>query len=242
MEDQSKLIEKLGRILETYTPSPEAIELVQKTSIILLVGIAGAGKDTIKHHLLETDKYHHIVSHTTRSPRTNNGVMEQDGVEYHFVSREDMLIMIERGDFIEAKMYSNNIYGTSVDEIRAAHNTHRTAITDIEVQGVAEYKALSNKVFAVFILPPSYEVWMHRLLSRYNGQPEPSDLRRRMETAVDELEHALGSDYFTFIINDDLETTVKDIDKHTESDSATDGENEPKALARELLFAIKAKL
>ncbi|MDB5166319.1 MAG: guanylate kinase [Candidatus Saccharibacteria bacterium] len=200
-------------LLETYRPSSATVELVNETPVVLLVGVSGAGKDTIKHQLLQTGRYHHIVSHTTREPRNNGGVMEQDGVEYHFVDRSVAVHMIEVGAFVEAKQYGTNIYGTSVAEIEQANGEGRIALTDIEVQGVSEYKAISSKVIAIFVLPPSYEEWQRRLYARYlPGEVDPADIMKRMQTAITELEEALEKPYYHFVINDDLNEAVHAVD------------------------------
>ncbi|MFA5004480.1 MAG: hypothetical protein WC498_04375 [Candidatus Saccharimonadales bacterium] len=243
MEDDATRLHDIAGKLDHYTPSPAAIELVQRTPILLLVGIAGAGKDTIKHRLIDTGKYHHIVSHTTRAPRDNNGVLEQDGVEYHFVSFGQVASMVKHGQFVEAKVvHRDNVYGTSVAEIKAANNERKVAIADIEVQGVAEYKALSADVLAVFILPPTYEIWEERLRARYGGNHNEAEIRQRMRTAVEELEHAMASDYYVFVVNEDLGKTVKLIDALARDHDAVLDDVEEKALARELVHRIQADL
>jgi len=204
----------LQQLVDVYAISSAAIELVQRTPIVLLVGVSGAGKDTIKHCLLETGKYHHIVSHTTRAPRENQGILEQDGVDYHFITKERAAEMLRGGEFVEAKKYGNHIYGTSVAEIQKAHDDGKIAITDIEVQGVAEYKAISKNVIAEFILPPNYAEWQHRLHARYGKKgADPADIARRMKTAIVELEEALTQDYYHFIVNADLDQAVRAVDK-----------------------------
>lgn len=204
----------LKALVGGYKPSADTIRLVQSTPVVLLVGISGAGKDTIKHRLLAGGQYHHIVSHTTRPLRENLGVMEQDGVDYHFISKDVAVEMIKEGKFVEAKEYSGNIYGTSAAEIRAAQQQHKIALTDVEVQGVAEYKAISDNVIAIFVLPPSYEEWKRRLLKRYgeNGAAN-SDIAKRMETAVVELREALDRDYYHFVINDEIDRAVHAADR-----------------------------
>lgn len=206
--------DSLKASVDIYKPSSDTINLVQSTPVVLLVGISGAGKDTIKHRLLAGGQYHHIVSHTTRPPRENLGVMEQDGVDYHFISKNTAAEMIRDGKFVEVKEYSDNIYGTSAAEIREAQQQHKIALTDVEVQGVAEYKAISDNVIAVFVLPPSYDEWKRRLLKRYgeNGVAN-SDIVKRMETAVVELREALERDYYHFVINDEIERAVHAVDR-----------------------------
>ena len=178
------------------------------------MGVSGAGKDSIKHHLLETGNYHHIISHTTRAPRTNGGVLEQDGVEYYFIAREKAAEMLANGEYVEANIYGTNIYGTSATEIQQAKETGKIAVTDLEVQGVAEYKAISSSVIAVFVLPPNFTEWQRRLLERYgNAGADPADIQRRMHTAIEELEEALEKPYYHFVVNEDLSEAVKAVDK-----------------------------
>jgi len=203
----------LQTLVDAYTISPAAVELVRKTPVTLLVGVSGAGKDTIKHELLKTGNYHHIVSHTTRALRENGGVMEQDGVEYHFISKEKAAEMLQNGEFVEAKKYGDNVYGTSVAEIQKAFDEGKIAITDIEVQGVAEYKAISGSVIAIFILPPSYEEWQRRLHARYGEKGvDPVDIAKRMQTAIAELEEALDKPYYHFVVNEKLDEAVRAVD------------------------------
>ena len=203
----------LQALVDAYTISPAAVELVRKTPVTLLVGVSGAGKDTIKHELLKTGNYHHIVSHTTRALRENGGVMEQDGVEYHFISKEKAAEMLQNGEFVEAKKYGDNVYGTSVAEIQKAFDEGKIAITDIEVQGVAEYKAISGSVIAIFILPPSYEEWQRRLHARYGEKGvDPVDIAKRMQTAIAELEEALDKPYYHFVVNEKLDEAVRAVD------------------------------
>lgn len=206
--------ERILKKLASYQPSTKAVELVRQTKILLLVGISGAGKDSTKVRLLKHGGYHHIISHTTRAPRLNHGILEQNEVDYHFISLTQAEDMIDAQAFIEAKMYSGNVYGTSVAEIAAAHTANQIAVTDLEVQGVAEYKHLHPEVTAVFLLPPDYTTWQERLRSRYEGgEIDEAELHKRMHTAEAELRHALETDYFHFVINDDLAETVRIVDE-----------------------------
>lgn len=235
------LVSEIAELLKSYKPSNETIELVRKTPITLLVGVSGAGKDTIKHKLLEMGKYHEFVSHTTRKPRANHGVMEQEGVEYHFISLDESKRMLENGEYIEAKMYGDKVYGTSVAELQKASSDGKIALNDIEVQGVAEYKAISDDIKAMFIVPPTYEEWRRRLLYRYGeGGADPEDIKKRTQIAVEELEHALGVDYYHFIINDTLERAVFVIDEIAHSkDTFNDKDEWARDQAVKLLETIR---
>lgn len=203
----------LKKIVESYKISPEAITLVRSTRIVLLVGISGAGKDTIKHKLLETGSYHHIVSHATRPKRENAGVMEQDGVEYHFINNEQAMQMLENHEYVEAKFIHGTVYGTSVSEIAKAKADDKIAINDVDVQGLTEYKAISPEVIAIFILPPNYQEWQRRLRARYAPLPvDEADLTKRKHTAMTELEEALDKPYYHFVVNDGLDEAVEAVD------------------------------
>src|SRR6266550_231249 len=201
--------------LQHYRPSKQARELVSSTPILLLVGISGAGKDTVKDHLL-SDKpdYHHIVSHTTRAPRSNNGVRERNGVEYHFIDRVKAQEMVKHREFIESNIYASNLYGTSTEDIHIAKLEGKVAISAIEVQGVEEYKKISPKVKAVFLLPPNYAVWQERYRNRYGGEfsGHSPDTKRRMQTALIELNLALTDNFFTFVVNEKLSDTIAVVD------------------------------
>lgn len=204
----------LAQLAAQYKISLDTTNLVRSTPIVLLVGVSGAGKDTIKHHLLQTGKYHHIVSHTTRQPRENVGVMEQDGVEYHFINSDKAQSMLKNGEFVEANVYSGNLYGTSAAEIELAKQEGKIALTDLEIQGVAEYKAISQDVVALFILPPDFEEWQRRLQERYGvGGADEADMQKRMSTAIAELKEALEKPYYHFIINDNLDEAVEAADE-----------------------------
>jgi guanylate kinase len=229
--------------IKNYKPSEETVELIRSTPILVLVGPTGAGKDTLKDKLLETGKYHHIVSHTTRPLRINHGIPEQDGKDYHFITKEEAEKMLDERAFIEAKMYSGNVYGTSVAEIQAAHNEGLIATTDIEVQGVAEYKALDPGVMAVFLLPPNFNDWQARLRRRYGDVVDMDDYKVRLRTGLIELEQLMNTDYYIAVINDDLDEAFEQIHTIVTSSSHT-SPDEPKAreVAKQLAKDIQAYL
>lgn len=202
---------ELKQKLVNYTPSQTAIDLIRSTKILFLVGPTGAGKDTVKTALLKTGQYHHVISHTTRAPRLNHGELERDGVNYHFIDQSTALDMVNDHEFIEAKLvHGTHIYGTSLNEIRLAHNEHKIAVTDIEVQGVREYKAIDPNVTAVFLLPPDFNTWQTRLAKRYGQETNhSSEYKVRLQTALTELEEVLTTDYYQVIVNDHLDHTVQ---------------------------------
>lgn len=237
-------MDDLTQKLADYAPSDEALELVRNTKVMFLVGPAGAGKDTVKHQLLTDPKYKDIVSHTTRAPRLNHGEMEVDGREYHFIDQVEVLRMLNNQEFIEAKqVHGSNVYGTSVAEIRTAHDQHLIALTDLEVQGVAEFKAIDPSIIAIFLLPPSFEIWQDRLQKRYGEMVEHDDYIKRMRTAIAELQIFIEAGYYTGIINDSLDTTIAQIERIAAGEAQSPAKAKAaEQLAQQLLAATQSKL
>ena len=230
----------LQQTVNSYKASPESIALVQDSRVAILVGISGAGKDTIKKRLLENEDYKEIINHTTRAPRINNGTLEQDGVDYHFITNQTALMMLAQQAFIEAKLVHTTIYGTSSLEVRSAHDAHKIAITDIDVQGVDEYKKISRDVVAIFILPPNYDVWRERLRQRYESQEAfDAEWAKRRASAIMELQQALSVPYYHFIINDALEHSVRIADEIAhQGDFFYRKDDEARLVARTILDEI----
>ena len=231
----------LEQLIYNYILPESAAEVIRETKIVLLVGISGAGKDTIKRSLLaRASTYGEIVSHTTRQPRSNEGVFEVDGIDYHFITEEKARHMIEHGEFVEVKSVHGTVYGTSVKDVRVAAS-RGIAITDLDVQGVEEYKEVSSDVIAIFVVPPSYETWVSRLRRRYATNEEfHREWPKRRNTAIGELTRALEVPYYHFVINDDLERAVRVADEisHRE-DIFTRKDDEARLVARDLLLQIK---
>jgi guanylate kinase len=233
----------LETLIRDYSLPSTAAELIRSTKIVLLTGITGAGKDTLKKELLKRQEFRDIISHTTRPPRQNNGVLESDGIDYHFIDQTTAMHMLEDREFIEAKFVHGTVYGTSITALREIHDEGKTAVTDLDVQGVAEYKKVSLDVNALFILPPDYDSWIVRLRSRYPEAVIPEEeWEKRRESAIKELTHALLVPYYHFIINDDLDRTVAaaiEIISHP-TDEFHSKDDEARLSARALLETIRS--
>lgn len=208
-------MENIENLVKNYRPDPRAIDLISKLKIVFLVGISGAGKDTIVNQLLKSGDFHRIVTHTTRQPRYDNGRMEADGIDRYFIDNKKAIEMLENHEFIEAKfVHGTTLYGTSVDEFEYAASLGKTPIANIDVQGVEEYMKMSGNVIPIFVVPPSYNVWVSRLRGRYDSEGEfQSTWRSRKESAINEIDFALKSDYYKFIVNDSLDVAVSDARK-----------------------------
>lgn len=204
----------LQTVLAHYRMSDNTAKLVRDTKLLLIAGIVGGGKNTVINELLKSSNYHEVVSHTTRAPRNNHGVMERDGVDYHFVSLEQAKNLIEEKAFVEAKYVHGNVYGTSAAELQVAHDNDKIAVTDIDIKGVVEYLDIKPDTHAIFLLPPSVETWLSRLARRYGNLEEHQDeIVKRFKTAYEEITFIQKDKRFILVVNDDLETTVERIEQ-----------------------------
>lgn len=223
--------------VRNYKTPSEVQKRLATVKVALLAGISGAGKDTILHLVLETGLFRPIISHTTRAPRANNGVQEQDGREYHFIDQNTAGSMLAHGEFVEAKYVHGTIYGTSVAEVIG---DERIAFTDVDVQGVAEYVALSDTIVPIFVLPPDYATWINRLSRRYATKDEfDQEWPKRRQSAIHELSQALEVPYYHFLVNDTLEDSVRaviDIAQYPSKDRPKDAT--ARIVAQDLLDSI----
>lgn len=229
----------LQKLIEAYTPPAHAVEVIRHSKIALLVGISGAGKDTIKKALLRDPEFHDIISHTTRPPRENEGVLETDGVDYHFIDSDQARDMVTNGEFVEVKYVHGTVYGTSIAEVERA-SRDGIAVTDVDVQGVAEYKEVSNGVVAIFVVPPSYDAWISRLKRRYTTNEDfLAEWPKRRDSAIKELTRALEVPYYHCVINDSIERAVEvTAEIARRPDMFTRKDDDTRLAARDLLQQI----
>lgn len=204
----------VGETINTYHPGEDTLVLVRSTRLLLIAGIVGGGKNTVINELLNDSRYHLIISHTTRPPRENHGVMERDGKDYYFTSLEKVQKMLADKAFIEAKYVHGNVYGTSAAELQLVHDSGKIAVTDIDIQGVVEYLDIKPDTHAIFLIPPSIETWLSRLERRYGAlDSHQEEIQKRFRTAYDEIMHIMEDRRFILVVNDDLTTTVERISK-----------------------------
>ncbi len=204
-------IDEFKQALARYRLSDEAKATLKDLRLVLLVGPTSSGRNTVIRELLKTDRYHFIVSDTTRKPRINDGVLEQSGSEYWFRSEDDMLADITKGAFLEAALIHNQqVSGMSIRELAAARKTNKIAIDEVEIAGAGNAYIAKPDTIIIFSVPPGFDVWMNRLQGR--GKMPPDEVRRRLESACEEFEAALTHDYYHFVVNDVITDTVTAID------------------------------
>lgn len=200
------------KLLENYVVSDQAKQVLIDTKLVLMVSVTAAGRNTIIEKLLGTGDYYNIVSDTTRPMRVKGSeIVEQHGVEYYFRPEEDVLADLRDGLFIEAAIiHDQQVSGVSVREVVRARETGKIAITDIEVQGCEVILQAKPDTIPIFVLPPSFEEWMRRIGNR--SELPRHEVRNRLETSLVELDIALSDNRFVFVVNDNLEDAIKEVD------------------------------
>ena len=165
---------------------------MNKGLLIVVSGPAGSGKGTVNAHLLRSGDFVYSVSATTRAPRPG----EVDGVNYHFISRDEFLERIERGDMLEYTEYCGNFYGTPKKEAEDVLASGKNLILEIEVEGAQNVKKKYPDAVLVLLLPPSYSVQESRLRGR--GTETEEKIRLRLERAKEEITFANVYDYVVY--------------------------------------------
>ena len=176
----------------------------QNGKLVLYSGSSGVGKGTILEKLRELDDNIWVsVSNTTRQPRKG----EQDGVHYHFVTREAFEELISQDGFLEYAEYCGNYYGTPLAQLREKIAEGKTVFLEIEVEGALQVMKKYPDVLSIFIVPPSFEVLEKRLRSR--GTEDEETIEKRLEKAKEEI--GCRGRYRYNVINNDLDTAVREV-------------------------------
>lgn len=177
---------------------------MDKGLLIVYAGASGVGKGTIMKQLLSADDNFRLsVSATTRLPRPG----ETNGVEYHFVSKEDFEQMIENDGLFEYATYCDNYYGTPKKAVFDMIENGIDVFLEIEIKGFLQIKEKYPECVTIFVLPPSLEELERRLVGR--GTETRDVIDKRLAAAREELTYADRFDYT--VINDDVEKAKNEI-------------------------------
>ena len=219
-------------VLKDYRPSQKAREVLEGMTLVLLTGPTACGRNTIINRLLDTGHYQFIVSDTTRKPRVNKGIPEQNGREYWFRSEEEILEDLKQGLFLEAELiHEQQVSGISIRELEKAKELHKIAIDEVDIQGISNVLPAKPDTIGVLIIPPHFEEWMQRVNGR--GEMHAEEQLRRFRTAAGMFAMARDGTY-PVIINDSLDDAVHKVDSLAKTGELLEDQTQARAVAAQL--------
>jgi len=181
--------------LSAYLAGRQGGTVEKRSRLVVLAGPTAVGKGTVSRHIRET--YPDVllsVSATTRPPR----VGEIDGEHYYFVSDAEFDSMIARGEFLEyATVHNAYRYGTPRPPIDRALAAGKSVLLEIDLQGARAVKAAMPEALLVFLLPPTWEELVRRLVGR--GTESAEEQARRLDTA--KVEMAAQDEFDVKVVN-----------------------------------------
>lgn len=173
-------------------------------NLYVIAAPSGAGKTTLVKTLVDSLQNIQVsISHTTRPIRP----AELDGVNYHFIARDEFKRMIDHHDFLEYAEVFENFYGTSRSWVEKTLKNGIDVILEIDWQGAQQIRKLFSECTSIFILPPSMEELSHRL--RQRNQDKPEIIEKRLADAQETISHIDEFDYI--VLNDDFKTALHDL-------------------------------
>lgn len=172
--------------------------------LFVISGPSGSGKTTIVKKLLEElPDLSFSISYTTRKPRDG----EVNGRDYFFVSREEFISLVEKGEMLEWAEVHGELYGTSKVFVEKKLKKGLDVLLDIDTQGAKRLMKSGVDHISIFVLPPSIEELRRRIEKR--GTEDEESLKIRMERAEKEI---LDSKFYRhIIINDDLGRALSEV-------------------------------
>ena len=163
---------------------------------------SGSGKTTLVQKLIASfSDLRFSVSYTTRAPRG----AERDGVDYHFVTRDEFQEKIRKGEFLEWAEVHGNLYGTSKVETERIRTGGQDILLDVDVQGADQVRKAEPEAVTMFVMPPSFQVLEERLRGRKQDSPEV--IEGRLAGARREIDRY--RDYHYVLVNDGIEETAE---------------------------------
>lgn len=189
--------------LDTRLPEPQP--RAGRSRLLVLAGPTAVGKGTVAAHI--RDNHPEImlsVSATTRAPRPG----EVDGEHYYFVDDAEFDRLVAEGELLEwATVHNRHRYGTPKAPIEAALAAGRTVLLEIDLQGARQVRAAAPDATLVFLLPPSWDELVDRLIGR--GTEDAEERARRLRTARVELASQGEFDYR--VVNDTVARAADEV-------------------------------
>ena len=177
----------------------------KKGGMFILSSPSGAGKTTLVKRISRNRNFSVSISHTTRPPRPN----EKHGKDYYFVSKNNFKKLIKNGEFLEHARVFDNYYGSSKNLVIKKLREGKNIVFDIDWQGTRQIrnKKLKYRLVTIYILPPSKDELLKRLIKR--EKKNMNTVKKRMKEFKKDLSR--WKDYDYVVINDNLSICYKNI-------------------------------
>ena len=181
-----------------------SIPFFRKGLPIIISGPAGTGKtESCKLLKKKLPNLNIIVSHTTRKPRPG----ELEGVDYHFISKEEFEVKIKENKFLEWAKVHTNYYGISFESIEITQDKEFDILLELDIQGIKTLRKMSFNGIFILILPPSINEMTKRLKNR--GTETEESIEIRIKNGKEEIKNYKKFDYI--ITNYEVEQTTESI-------------------------------
>ena len=173
--------------------------------LVILSGVSGAGKDTIKKELIKRENNIVTIPSFTDRPMRANDV---EGGTYYFVTTDEFEEMIKNEELYEYNVHHDHYYGTSKKVFNEKIKEGKIIVKDIDVNGTENLVKLLEKdmkVVTIFLRVPKEE--LERRLKNRIDNPSPKEIKLRLnrfdyeESRIDLYDYVLK--------NDNLEKTVQ---------------------------------
>ena len=176
---------------------------MSKGTLFIVSGPSGCGKGTVLAEILKQDNVYYSVSATTRAPRPG----EINGVNYHFLSKDEFEKLIENGGMLEYANYCGNYYGTPKEYVFSNLKAGKDVLLEIEIQGALKIKKKFPEAVLIFVTPPSAGELRNRLAGR--GTETPEKIAARLSRAAEESKQM--DDYDFILVNDEVDRCVEEM-------------------------------
>ena len=189
--------------LDTRWPEPAPRE--GRSRLVVLAGPTAVGKGTVAAHIkAHHPEIHLSVSATTRPPRPG----EVEGEHYFFVDDAEFDRLVADGELLEhATVHNKYRYGTPRRPIDEALSAGTPVLLEIDLQGARQVREAEPSAMLVFLLPPSWDELVQRLVGR--GTEGAEERARRLRTAKIEL--ASQNEFDFRVVNEDVASAARDV-------------------------------
>lgn len=208
---QRKALEALVRRRLGFSAEPGTIP-----PLTVLAGPTAVGKGTVAAYIREHFPDIKLsISATTRPPRPG----EVEGVHYYFVDDEQFDRMLAADDLLEwATVHNAYRYGTPRGPVLASAAIGEPVLLEIDLQGARQVSVAMPDARLVFLMPPSWDELVNRLIGR--GTESAEEQERRLNTAKVEL--AAVDEFDEVIVNDTVADAARKLVNIMRGDATRD--------------------